>query len=280
MAIAFSSSKWDDCEYGTTQSMKFTSIDNYANKLGAKSNLRKYFVVLFLAFGLLGATTSNSLAQDRGVVQNILMRTLTVSGRGVETIPTTLSEVRLGVEVQGKTAEVTQQEAAKRSKALVALLKSRQQVEKLVTTGISLNPVYSYNNNTQKLTGYTATNTVSFRIPTESIGNLLDESVRVGATRIEGISFTATDSAISAAEQAALKKATQNAQQQANSVLSALNFTAKEIVSIQINNAAPPPPQPLSQFDNLAARTESKVATPVIGGEQKVEAGVTLQISY
>lgn len=261
--------------------MKLPLINNLSGqKLDTRKDLRQYFVVIFLAFGLLGVTTLSALAQDRGQVQNILMRTLTVSGRGVETIPTTLSEVRLGVEVQGKTATEAQQEAAKRSNAVVALLKSRQQVEKLETTGISLNPVYSYNNNTQKLTGYTATNTVSFRIPTGSIGNLLDESVRVGATRIEGIRFIATDSAILAAEQEALKKATQNAQQQASSVLGALNFTAKEIVSIQINNTAPPPPQPLAQFDTLASRAESKASTPVIGGEQKVEASVTLQISY
>ena len=261
--------------------MKLKLINNSSlQKLGFSKNLRQGFGLLLLTVGLLGVTTSSSVAQDRGQVQNMLMRTLTVSGRGIETIPTTLSEVRLGVEVQGKTATTAQQEAAKRSNAVVALLKSRSQVAKLETTGISLNPVYSYNNNTQTLTGYTATNTVSFQIATESIGNLLDESVRVGATRIEGIRFIATDSAILAAEQEALKKATQNAQQQANSVLGALNFTAKEIVSIQINNAPPPQPQPLVQFDSLAARTESKATTPVIGGEQKVEAGVTLQISY
>lgn len=260
--------------------MKLKSLDNLVLHRVTGKNLRQGFVLLVLAFGLLGVTTYSSLAQDRGQVQNILMRTLTVNGRGVETIPTTLSVVRLGVEIQEKTATAAQQEAAKRSNAVVALLKSRQQVEKLETTGISLNPVYSYNNNTQKLTGYTATNTVSFRIPTESIGNLLDESVRVGATRIESISFVATDSAILAAEQEALKKATQNARQQANSVLGALNFTAKEIVSIQINNASPPPPQPLVQYEAASRVADAKATTPVIGGEQKVEASVTLQISY
>ena len=260
--------------------MKLKSLDNLALHRVTGKSLRQGFVLLVLTFGLLGVTTYSSLAQDRGQVQNILVRTLTVNGRGAETIPTTLSVVRLGVEVQEKTATAAQQEAAKRSNAVVALLKSRSQVEKLETTGISLNPVYSYNNNTQKLTGYTATNTVSFRIPTESIGNLLDESVRVGATRIEGISFVATDSAILAAEQEALKKATQNARQQANSVLGALSFAAKEIVSIQINNAAPPQPQPLVQYETANRVADAKATTPVIGGEQKVEASVTLQISY
>lgn len=254
---------------------------SYCQTSFRRGNLRDCFVVIFLTLGLLGTTFTNSaLAQDKGQIQNMLLRTLTVSGRGVESIPTTLTEIRLGVEVQRKTITEAQQEAARRSEAVVSLLKSRPQVEKLQTTGITLNPVYSYNNNTQKLTGYIATNTVSFRVATEKIGMLLDDTVKVGATRIDGINFIATDSAISAAQQQALKKATQDAQQQANSVLSSLNLTAKEIVNIQINNTnVAPPPQPLFQ-DRAANLAEAKVATPVIGGEQKVEASVTLQISY
>lgn len=252
---------------------------NYCQSL-KWGNFRPRLVVIFLTLGLLSTNFTNSaLAQDKGQIQNMLLRTLTVSGRGVESIPTTLTEIRLGVEVQRKTITEAQQEAARRSEAVVSLLRSRPQVEKLQTTGITLNPVYSYNNNTQKLTGYIATNTVSFRVATEKIGMLLDDTVKVGASRIDGITFIATDSAISAAQQQALKKATQDAQQQANSVLSSLNLTPKEIVNIQINNTTVAPPQPLFQ-DRTANVAEAKVATPVIGGEQKVEASVTLQISY
>jgi uncharacterized protein YggE len=183
----------------------------------------------------------------------------------------------LGVEVQGKTAQEVQQEVARRSSAVVALLRSRN-VEKLQTTGISLNPIYSYNNNVQRLTGYTATNIVSFRINTEQTGTLLDEAVKAGATRIDGINFVAADSAIAAAQQQALREATQDAQQQANAVLSALNLQSKEVVSIQINSASPP--QPPIPYGREAALADKAVPTPVIGGEQEVEGSVTLQISY
>ena len=231
--------------------------------------------ILSLALGLLTLTFSNPvLAQEK------LLRTLTVSGRGVERIPTTLTEVRLGVEVQGKTAQEVQQEAARRSSAVVALLRSRN-VERLETTGISLNPVYSYNNNVQRLTGYSATNTVSFRLNTEQTGTLLDDAVKAGATRIDGVSFVAADAAIATAQQQALREATQDAQQQARTVLSTLELTPKEVVSIQVNAANPPqPPMPL--YDRAAQQSlESRATpTPVIGGEQQVEASVTLQISY
>ncbi|MBD1904995.1 SIMPL domain-containing protein [Funiculus sociatus GB2-A5] len=215
----------------------------------------------------------------RAVAQEKMLRTLTVSGRGVENIPTTLTQVRLGVEVQGKVAADVQQEAARRSAAVVELLKSRN-VEKLETTGISLNPIYSYENNVQRLTGYSATNIVSFRIDTQKAGTLLDEAVKAGATRIDGISFVADDSAIASAQKQALREATQDAQAQADAVLSSLNLTRREIVNIQVNGAVVPPPRPIPIAD-MAMRSESLAkTTPVIGGEQEVEASVTLQISY
>ncbi len=207
-----------------------------------------------------------------------LWRTLTVNGRGMESIPTTLSQVNLGVEVQGKTAQDVQQEAARRSSAVVALLKSRN-VEKLRTTGITLNPVYSYTNNVQRITGYAASNTVSFRIATEKAGSLLDEAVKAGASQINGISFVATDEAIASAQKQALKEATQDARQQADAVFNTLGFQPKEVVSIQINGASAPPP-PILQRGEFAKVRSADASTPVVGGEQQVEASVTLQISY
>ncbi|MCU0541349.1 MAG: SIMPL domain-containing protein [Oscillatoriaceae cyanobacterium Prado104] len=212
---------------------------------------------------------------DWAAAQEQRLRTLTVTGRGVESIPTTHIQVSLGVEVQGKTAAEVQQEAARRSSAVVELLRSRQ-VEKLETAGITLRPNYSYENNQQRLTGYIATNTVSFRINTQSAGTLLDDAVTAGATRIDGVSFVATESAIESARKQALKAATQDAQAQADAVLNALNLKRGEILSIQVNGAAPPIP--------LAPRPASlraaEPATPVVGGEQQIEASVTLQIGY
>ena len=214
-----------------------------------------------------------SLAQEK----ERMYRTLTVTGRGMESIATTLSQVSLGVEIQGKTAQEVQQDAARVSSAVVALLKSRN-VEKLETTGIRLNPVYSYNNNVQRITGYAATNTVSFRIATEKAGILLDEAVKVGATQINGVSFIASDEAIAIAQKQALKKATQDAQQQAEAVLSSLGLQQKEIVSIQVNGATPPPPPMLYRAEAKLANADA--STPIIAGEQEVQASVTLQISY
>ena len=229
--------------------------------------------VIFFVVGLLSVTMTNS-----AIAQEKLLRTLTVTGRGVERIPTTATQVQLGVEIQGQSATGVQQEVAKRASAVVDLLRSRN-VEKLQTTGSRLNPIYSYENNVQRLTGYSATNTVSFRTSPEQAGKLLDESIKAGATRIEGVSFTASDSAIATAQKQALRQATQDAQQQTDAVLSALNLTRKDIVNIQINGATPPPPMPL--LERGGGDLSLKAAnTPIISGEQEVQASVTLQISY
>jgi uncharacterized protein len=214
---------------------------------------------------------------DPAVAQEQRLRTLTVTGRGVESIPATQTQVRLGVEVQGKTSAEVQQEAARRSSAVVQLLRSRQ-VEKLETSGISLNPTYSQESRpSPQITGYIATNTVIFRINTQSAGTLLDDAVKAGATRIDGVSFVATESAIESAQKQALRKATQDAQSQADAVLSALNLKRGEILSIQVNGASAPPPV-YRQF--AGARAAAEATTPVVGGEQQIEASVTLQIGY
>lgn len=206
--------------------------------------------------------------------QEALLRTITVTGQGTESVQTSLAEVSLGVEAQGATAQAVQQEVARRSEAVIALLRSRK-VENLATSGVSLSPNYSYNNDQQRLTGYTATNIVRFRIPTEQAGQLLDAAVQAGATRIDGISFVATDAVLNAGERAAIREAISNAQEQAQVVLQNLGLTPGEIVSIQVNGANPAPPI-------LLRRDAAQVAasTPVIGGEQEVNATVTLQIRY
>nr|WP_242050532.1 SIMPL domain-containing protein [Oculatella sp. FACHB-28] len=239
-------------------------------------SLRKVRYVLPVAI----ATTLLSLPMvSPALAQEQLTRTVTVTGRGIENIPTTISQVRLGVEVQGRTAEEVQQEAAQRTNAVVELLRSRN-VDKLTTTGIYLSPQYNFENGTQELVGYTASNTVSFEISTEQAGDILDASVNAGATRIDGISFTAEEEAIATAQNQALREATQEAQEQADVVLGALGLTRDEVVNIQVNGAVPPmPPIPYGRAASEAVAL-SDAPTPVVGGEQQVEASVTLQISY
>lgn len=207
-------------------------------------------------------------------------RTLTASGRGIVTIPTTLSQIRLAIEVSGKTPATAQQEAARRSTQVVNYLKA-QQVDKLQTAGITLNPTYTYpSGSSPKIVGYTATNSINFRVTTERAGNILDTAVKNGATRIDGVSFVASERAISTAQLQALKQATQDAQRQADAVLETLNLKRKEVIGIQIGSASTPVPIPIAESMLRGKVADFAPPTPVVGGEQQVEASVTLDIGY
>jgi hypothetical protein len=250
---------------------KYTS----PNPQGTTGRSGKAILACFLTASLMLVSCSpNAIAQERKPA-----KTLTVRGRGIVTIPTTLSQVRLAIEVQGKTPSSTQQDAAKKSSRVVEFLKT-QQVSKLKTTGITLNPVYTYPNNARpQITGYTASNSVSFEVPNERAGKILDGAVQAGATRIDSVSFVAGDRAIANAQLQALKEATQDAQRQGDAVLSSLNLRRKEIIGIQIDSTSNPVPIPMAAeaFDRKVAAAPT---TPVLGGEQQVEAAVTLDISY
>jgi len=249
------------------------TLKTFDYKSQGYKNLLKICKILPIALFVSLASVQPALTEEK-----IMLRTLTVTGKGLETIPTTLSQVSLSVQVQGKTANAVQQEAAGKSNAVVTLLKS-QNVEKLQTTGIQLNPVYSYKDNVRQTQGYEATNIVSFRIPTEKAGKLLDEAIKAGATQINSVTFVATEQAITQARQQALQEATQDAQKQANAVLSSLGFTPKEVVHIQVDNASTPEPIMYRSAVPTAAMAEA-APTPIVGSEQEVGASVTLRISY
>ncbi|MFE4104870.1 SIMPL domain-containing protein [Almyronema epifaneia] len=233
---------------------------------------RPTFWLALVSLGIMSCAYPHPL-----LAQEQAMRILTVTGEGSEDVQTTLTQVTMGVEVQAETAAAAQAEAARRSSAVVNLLRSRN-VDKLETTGIQLNPVYDYSREQQRITGYSAVNLVSFRLSTEQAGQLLDELVDVGATRIDSLQFIAEDAALSAAQQIALREATQDAQTQANAVLETLDFTAEEIVGIQVNQASQPAPLPYAAQARLEASNSDQ--TPIVGGEQTVRATVTLQIRY
>jgi uncharacterized protein len=208
-------------------------------------------------------------------------RTLTASGRGIVTIPTTISQIRLAIESSGKTPTAAQQEAARRSTQVINYLKT-QQVDKLQTTGINLNPTYTYSSNGKpQIVGYTASNSISFQVTTDRAGKILDAAVRNGASRIDGVNFVASERAISTAQIQALKQATQDAQRQADAVLETLSLKRKEVIGIQITSASAPVPVQMQQAMKTSAPQGRDMAdTPVVGGEQQVEASVTLDIGY
>lgn len=212
------------------------------------------------------------------LLANEMQNVLIVTGEGSESVPTTLTEAQLTVEVRGDTAGQVQGAIANQSNRLVEYLRS-QRVDKLQTQGLQLQPNYVYQDNERRMEGYIGSNNISFQYPSDQVGKILDEAVKAGASRIDGIRFIATPETLQAAERRALVAATTDAQAQAQVVLSSLNLTSKDIVRILIN-PDPSRPMPIMRSGLAAAPMAEAAPTPIMGGDQTVKATVTLEIVY
>lgn len=202
---------------------------------------------------------------------------LQVTGQGEISVPTTLAEVQLGVQVQGETAGEVQEQLAQLSTSVVNVLQDLG-AQELQTIDVQLNPVYSYENDVQTLIGYEGSNIVQFELPTEQAGAAIDAAVEAGANIVQNISFTASDEALQQAQLDALSEAVEDAQIQAGAVLNTLDLVPGEIVNIDINTTDIQDPSPL--LFNTASAIAFDATTPILGGPQTVTANVSLDIVY
>ena len=217
---------------------------------------------------LTGGISLTSLEDTKNILQ--------VSSRGEVTVPTSITTVELGIQIQAPTAAEVQQQVAEQTTNVVDVLENLE-VQELQTTSVQLFPVYSFEDNTRTLTGFEARNTLSFELPNESAGNAIDAAVEAGANLVQNISFSASDEALQQARLQALNQAVEQAQTEAQTVFNTLGLVSQEIVGIEILQLEESNPiaQPL-QFE--AAMTRD--TTPIIGSPQTVQATDALDILY
>ncbi|BAY86400.1 hypothetical protein NIES267_59070 [Calothrix parasitica NIES-267] len=202
---------------------------------------------------------------------------LQVTSKGEVTVPTSITTVDLGIQVQAPTAAEVQQQVAEQTTNVVDVLENLE-VQELQTTSVRLFPVYSFENDTRTLTGFEGRNTLSFELPTEDAGTAIDKATEAGANLVQNISFSASDEALQQARLQALNQAVEQAQTEAQTVFNTLGLVSQEIVGIEILQLGESNPiaQPL-QFEASAARDAT---TPIIGSNQTVQATVSLDILY
>lgn len=195
------------------------------------------------------------------------------------TIDATLVRVILGIQVDAPTAQAASKKASEQANSVLTWLKSAA-VNKLKTQGISLYPQYSYNNNVNKLTGYQATNTISFEAGVDKAGEIVDKAIEQGATRIDSISFSAEDVELTNAKLRAIEKATISAKSQAEYAAKAVGLPVKRITEILVNaeNRSPFTLEPQMRMQKFSA--DSSSSTPIQGGELQVSATVSVKMDW
>jgi uncharacterized protein len=240
-----------------------------------KLSVIKTAVILPLILVMAWNSGNTGNAGNSVAMAETVANTLTVTGQGDRSIPTTKARVMIAIEVEAKTAQEAQAEVARRTNAVIAELKNLK-VDKLQTTNISLNPKIEFENNKQRQVGFVAEASMSFVTSIERSGLTIDRAISTGANRVSQITFSAEDEIVQAARNSALQDAVKDAQKQANAILSSLNLKPLSIRTIQVNGDRP---QGMftNRIMNAAANT---TGISVIGGDQNVQASVTLEIMY
>lgn len=221
---------------------------------------------------LLLTLSAMSHAQDRTPAQPPLV---TVNGNGVVRIDPDMATVRLGVEIQARTAQEAQNQTNAVSQRLMdAITKLGIDRKDVQTSAFQLFPLMSEPRPGQTtppvVTAYRATNIVTVRVnDLKKVGPVIDATVAVGGNTIQGIDFGLRDD--SAARRDALKRAVLEAKSKAEAIAEALGVKLGAIYEAQEGGVQV---MPMMLGRAAMANASEAVVSP---GQVDVSASVTLR---
>ena len=220
------------------------------------------------------AIPSAALAQQSTINQTITGTRLDLNVTGEVTRVPDIAIISTGVVTRSATAGGAIQQAAARMARVRAALKAVGVEDRdIQTSNISLNPEYRYEpNQSPKLTGYSASNTLSVRFrDIANSGKILDALVAEGANQINGPSLTIDKP--EAALDEARAKAVAIGRARAELYARSLGLRVVRVVSVNESGGyAPPPPMPPMVM--MAER--SQATTKIDPGEQKLQVNLAM----
>ena len=233
---------------------------------------------ILIAALMLGASVlpGAAIAQQASITQSIAGTRLDITATGEVTRVPDIAVITAGVVARAPTASAALQDSATRMQRVLAALKRAGVADRdIQTSNVSLNPEYRYpENQSPKLTGYTASNNVSIRFrDIRASGRILDALVGEGANQINGPSLTIDqpEAALDEARAKAVAMGRERAQLYARS----LGMRVARLVAISESGGSYPVPPPMPMY----ARAEAAQAkTAIEPGEQKLQ--VTLSMTF
>ena len=200
--------------------------------------------------------------------------TVSVSGTGTVSVAPDVADVYIGVSVTKPSARDARNAAAVQMTAVIAAIKTLGVADKdIVTTNVSLSPVYDYSSNSPRLTGYQYANTVKVTVrDLTKVADVLDGSVSAGATTINGVTFRLNDP--TTVEAQARNLAMADAKSKADALAKAAGVSVKGVASInEVTTGSP------IMYNSVAAAGVSKdSSTPIQTGTTDIQIQVT--VSY
>ena len=148
-----------------------------------KNQMRK--ILALLAASVLLTACSSAAAETR----------IAVNGTGETRISADTAVISLGVSARDRDVLKAQQTVNENIAGIrQALLSNGVAEENINTDYMSIYAIYDYNEDVEKVQAYNASTTLAVKVTDmDSVGKLIDEAFAAGATTLNGISFSASD---------------------------------------------------------------------------------------
>lgn len=202
--------------------------------------------------------------------------TVTVTGSGLVSVSPDVADVTIGVSIQKPTVKEARSAAASTMATVVASIKKNGVAAKdIVTTNVSLSPVYDYSSSGKapKLVGYEFGNSVKATVRNlDSLAAVIDDAAAAGATTIQGISFRLDDP--KPVEAQARQLAMSDAKAKADALVAAAGVSIKGVVSISETTTTPS--QAYYAMGQALDAKAAAVPTPIQTGTTDVQIVVTV----
>ncbi|MCX6793925.1 MAG: SIMPL domain-containing protein [Candidatus Gottesmanbacteria bacterium] len=200
--------------------------------------------------------------------------TFSVTGEGKVSVPPDIALVSAGVQAQGATVKIVQDQLNKNMNAVSAAVKAEGVDSKdIKTSGYNINPMYDYTAGSQRITGYQASSNLTIKVRAIDHANaVIDAATASGANQIGGITFDVDDK--TAAQNQAREKAVADAKSKAENAARIAGFSLGKIInySEDFGNAVRPIPM-LAKADMAGG---GGVPTQIETGTNEITVTVTL----
>ncbi len=239
---------------------------------------------VLLALSLVLVYIGNAFATDSSTPTTVVIadkdKTITVTGTGYVYADPDIAKITIGVTTNADTSTSAMSQNAAQMSAVASAVKSAGILAKdIQTSWVSVNPVYNYNSAKPKITGYTASNSITVTVrDTSKLGPVIDAAYNAGANQINGVSFTLSDEDSSAVYQQALTKAIADGSDKAKAIANAAGISNPQLKTISESSTSTVTPYPMYAAPMAAA--DSSASTPISTGQQRVQATVTMVYTF
>ena len=199
-----------------------------------KRNLQRMMVWAVAAALAVGMQTAVFAADTTPVVAtSTATSTISVNGQGEVLVKPDLAMVSLEVEHTASTAAEAQQKVTDGVTSILAAMQKLQIPEEdIVTSYVSVSPVYRYDDNgTRTQNGYRAYTSLQVRTnDVDHVGTVLDTGLQAGATGTSGVSFTLENPSVYYGQ--ALREAIRTAESSAQTIANAYGKSLGDVIAV------------------------------------------------